>query len=73
MIRGLFRAKNRTSVLKSKDVEVGVKEYQKGDYELKHHHKIATEITLIARGRVKMNGVEYQKGDIIVIEPNEGE
>ncbi|WP_279041434.1 cupin domain-containing protein [Campylobacter helveticus] len=52
-------------------MEVGVKEYQKGDYEQKHHHKITTEITLIVRGRVKMNGVEYQKGDIIVIEPNE--
>ncbi|EGS7062477.1 hypothetical protein I4S52_001589, partial [Campylobacter upsaliensis] len=31
----------------------------------------ATEITAIIRGRVKMNGIEYQKGDIIVIEPNE--
>lgn len=71
MIKGWFVGDFEPSVLKSKDVEVGVKEYKKGDYEQKHHHKIATEITLIAKGRVKMNGVEYQKGDIIVIEPNE--
>ena len=36
-----------------------------------HYHKIATEITVITQGRVKMNGVEYIKGDIIVMEPGE--
>ena len=48
-----------------------LKEYKKGDYEEKHYHKIATEITVIVSGKVKMNGLEYSKGDIITIEPNE--
>lgn len=52
-------------------MEVAVKSYNKGDYEEKHYHKIATELTVIIQGRVKMNGVEYQKGDIIVMEPME--
>ena len=38
---------------------------------MKHYHKIATEITVIVSGKVKMNGIEYSKGDIVVMEPNE--
>ena len=51
--------------------EVAYKEYKKGDFEKKHLHKIATELTLITHGRVLMNGLEYKKGDIILIEPGE--
>jgi len=50
---------------------VAVKEYKKGDFEDRHYHKIATEITVIISGRVRMNGIEYSKGNIIVIEPKE--
>ena len=31
------------------------------DYEAKHFHKIATELTVIISGRVRMNGIEYGK------------
>jgi hypothetical protein len=50
---------------------VAVKHYKKGDYEGRHLHKIATEYTVIITGRVRMNGVEYGPGDIIVMEPHE--
>ncbi|GIU68974.1 MAG: hypothetical protein KatS3mg002_0210 [Candidatus Woesearchaeota archaeon] len=43
----------------------------KGDSEAAHYHKIATEYTVITKGKVKMNGKIYEKDDIIVIEPNE--
>jgi len=71
MVKGWFVGNFEPTLLKTNDVEVAVKEYKKGDYEEKHYHKIATEITVIVSGRVRMNGVEYSKGDVIVIEPNE--
>lgn len=71
MIKGWFVGNFEPSLLKTNDVEVAVKEYKKGDYEERHYHKIATEITVIISGHVRMNGIEYSKGDIIVIEPGE--
>ena len=71
MIKGWFVGNFEPTLLKTTDVEVAVKEYKKGDKEEKHYHKIATEITVVVSGRVKMNGVEYSKGDIIVMEPYE--
>lgn len=71
MIKGWFIGNFEPSLVKTNDVEVAVKEYKDGDKEAKHYHKIATEITVIISGRVKMNGVEYTEGDIIVMEPGE--
>lgn len=71
MVKGWFVGDFKPTLIKTQQVEVAVKQYCKGDLEGRHHHKIATEITVIVSGRVRMNGVEYVKGDIIVIEPNE--
>jgi quercetin dioxygenase-like cupin family protein len=71
MIKGWFVGNFEPSLLKTNNVEVAVKEYKKGDFENRHYHKIATEITVIISGRVRMNGIEYTKGDMIVIDPNE--
>lgn len=71
MVKGWFVGNFEPTLLKTNDVEVAVKSYNKGDYEERHYHKIATEITVVTAGRVKMNGVEYNKGDIIVIKPME--
>jgi quercetin dioxygenase-like cupin family protein len=59
------------SLFKTNDFEVAVKSYKKGDYEPKHFHKVATEITIITKGRVVMNFEVYNEGDIIVIEPGD--
>ena len=71
MVKGWFVGNFEPTVFKTSDVEVAVKEYRTGDYEGRHHPKLSPEITVIAIGRVRMNGVEYTKGDIIVIEPNQ--
>ena len=57
--------------LKTSDCEVACKHYKKGDAEDAHVHKIATEITLVSEGLVKMNEVIYKSGDIIVLEPGD--
>lgn len=71
MFRGWVVGNFDPSLWKTDDVEVAVKTYKNGDYEEKHYHKIATEITVIGTGKVEMNGVEYNSGDIITIEPGE--
>lgn len=71
MFKGWFIGNFEPTALLTKDVEVAVKKYKAGEYESPHYHKIATEITVITDGVVKMNGVTYTSGDIIVIEPNQ--
>lgn len=71
MVKGWFVGNFEPSILKTNDVEVAVKEYKAGDYEPTHYHKVATEITVISEGRVMMNEKTFNKGDIIIIEPNE--
>lgn len=71
MFKGWFVGDFDPTIIKSKDFEVAVKRYEKGDYEERHVHKISTELTVIVEGKVKMNGVVYEKDDIITINPNE--
>ena len=71
MFRGWVVGNFDPSLWKTDDVEVAVKTYKKGDYEAKHYHKVATEITIISKGRVLMNNELYEEGDIITIEPGE--
>lgn len=69
MIKGWFVGNFEPTVFKTADVEVGIKYYKPGDYEAAHHHKIATEITVVQKGIVEMNGVRYREGDIIKLHP----
>ena len=69
--KGWFVGNFDPSLIKTNDVEVAYKEYVKGDHEDAHFHKIATEITLIVEGRVRMNGEEYGSGDVLTIAPGE--
>jgi hypothetical protein len=71
MVKGWFIGDFSPTLWNTKDVEVAVKFYKAGDTEAAHYHKIATEFTVITNGIVEMNGVQYQAGDIIVIEPND--
>jgi mannose-6-phosphate isomerase-like protein (cupin superfamily) len=71
MVKGWFVGNFTPTLIQTNDIEVAVKEYRTGDRESRHFHKISTEITVIVIGRVRMNGVEFVKGDIVVIEPNQ--
>jgi len=72
LFRGWFVGDFDPSIFKTKNCEVAVKRYKKGDYAEFHHHKFSTEITMIISGRVKMLDTIYTEGDIILIEPKEG-
>jgi quercetin dioxygenase-like cupin family protein len=71
MTKGWFVGNFEPTLIRTNDVELAVKEYHKGDYEERHYHKLSTEITVICSGKVRMNGVVYAKGDIILIAPNQ--
>ena len=71
MTKGWFIGNFEPSLYKTNDVEVAVKSYKAGDHEQKHHHKIATEFTLVVQGTVKMFDREFSEGDIIVVEPGD--
>ena len=68
---GWFVGDFTPNILQSKDVEVGVKYYQAGDEEARHVHKVATEITVVVSGTVKMCDREFPQGSIIVLEPGD--
>lgn len=69
MTKGWFVGNFMPSLCVTNAVEVAVKHYQKGDMENAHYHKIATEITVVINGRVRMFDQVFTEGDIIVAEP----
>ena len=71
MIKGWFVGGFEPSVVQTNDVEVAVKHYKAGDKEEMHYHKLATEVTVIVSGRVRMCGLEFGPGQIVTLEPNE--
>lgn len=70
-IGGWFIGNFEPSLFKTNDVEVAVKHYKPGDYDQEHYHKIATEYTIIIKGKVRMLGTEYSEGDVLTILPME--
>ena len=71
MTKGWFVGDFSPAALRTEACEVAIKYYSAGDHEPAHFHKIATEITAIVSGRVRMSGVEWTAGDILTIEPGE--
>ena len=71
MVKGWFVGDFAPTAHGTDACEVAVKRYKSGDHEGRHVHRIATEVTAIVSGRVRMNGREWGEGDILTIEPNE--
>ncbi|WP_244574626.1 hypothetical protein [Cohaesibacter sp. ES.047] len=71
MVKGWFVGNFKPAAYQTTDCEVAVKTYRKGDKEKEHYHKMATEITLILNGRVRMCDAEWGDGDILVLEPRD--
>ena len=71
MTKGWFVGNFEPSLCKTNEVEVAVKSYKRGDKENAHYHKIATEITVVVSGKVRMFGKEWGAGDIIVVVPGD--
>jgi quercetin dioxygenase-like cupin family protein len=71
MNRGWFIGDFKPSILKTGLFEVGYKKYKTGDKEEKHIHRIAIEYTVVTKGIVEMNGIQYHEGDIVIVPTNQ--
>lgn len=71
MVKGWFVGNFEPTLYKTNDCEVAVKSYKKGDREEEHYHKIATELTAVVSGKVRMFGQIFDAGTVIVVEPGE--
>jgi quercetin dioxygenase-like cupin family protein len=70
-IGGWFIGNFSPALFENSNFEIAIKKYNAGQSESSHYHKIATEITVIVSGKVKMNENIYESNDIILINPNE--
>ena len=59
------------TIIKTPDFEVSVKHYTEGEYQERHVHYLADELSIIVEGSARMNGKVYKKNDIILIEKGE--
>lgn len=71
MINGWFVGSFSPTAYQTDACEVAVKNYKAGDKEEAHFHRIATEVTLILFGQVRMCEKNWGPGDIIVLQPGE--
>jgi hypothetical protein len=71
MVGGWMVGDFEPTCVKTSACEVACKHYEAGATEAAHVHRIAVEVTLIASGRVTMNGRTFSTGDIIVLEPGD--
>jgi quercetin dioxygenase-like cupin family protein len=71
MIGGWFIGDFVPSSFKTKNFEVCYKKHQKGENWPTHYHKISTEINLLVRGKMKIQGKILTEGDIFILNPFE--
>lgn len=71
MTKGWFVGQFSPSAFSTEACEVAVKYYAAGDSEASHYHGVATEITVIISGSVRMMDREWRCGDIVVLSPGE--
>lgn len=71
MVGGWFVGDFSPTVLATEHVEVAVKRYGAGDREASHHHRIATEVTVLVSGSARMRDAQLTAGDIVVLEAGE--
>jgi quercetin dioxygenase-like cupin family protein len=69
MVRGWFVGDFDPSVIRMTEAEVAIQRFAAGDVEAEHHHRAATEVTVIVSGRAVMCGREVTAGDILVLPP----
>jgi len=68
---GWFIGNFNPSLFKNEDFEVCVKNFKKGDVEAAHFQRVATEVTVVLSGSVRMGDHILQIDDILTIYKDE--
>ena len=71
MTRGWFVGDFEPAAHRTGDVEVAVKHFAAGEAEERHVHRVATEITAVVSGTVRMDRRDLGAGDVLTVEPGE--
>ena len=71
MVNGWFIGAFKPTAYETNACEVAVKSYKAGDHDQRHYHKVATEISLVFVGKIRMLDKDWESGDIIVVKPGE--
>jgi quercetin dioxygenase-like cupin family protein len=71
MTRGWLIGDFEPSILRTQGFEVGVLTHKKGEEWAEHYHKIATEYNVLIKGKMTLNGILINEGDIFILIPNE--
>ncbi len=71
MTRGWLVGDFAPTAHRSSEVEVAIKHYEAGETEPRHVHHVATELTAVVSGSVRMDGHELGAGDILKLSPGE--
>ena len=68
---GWFIGNFEPTIVKTKDFEVAYNNHPKGQNWPAHYHKKGTEITLLIRGKMEIQDIILNSGDIFVLKPYE--
>ena len=69
--RGWFIGDFPEAVVRTQDFEVCYQHNSQDYPTTDHYHKVITEIQLVVRGCLVVNGEEFRAGDICIIEPGD--
>jgi quercetin dioxygenase-like cupin family protein len=72
MVKGWFVGDFSPTAYRTAEAEVAVKSYRAGDTEEWHVHRVATEITVVVSGAVRMKDRRLEAGAVVRLEPGEG-
>lgn len=68
---GWFVGNFEPTLVKTSDFEIAVKKYSAGEKDPRHTHRVATEITYVAKGKCHFNDVVVEEGSIVQLNPGE--
>jgi len=71
MKAGWFIGNFQPNIYESKDFEVTIRHYLKGETEPRHYQRIATEITVIVLGRARMGDQILNPNEVLTVFPTE--
>jgi choline kinase len=71
MTRGWFIGDFEPSVFNTKDFEVGYLHHKKGELWQVHYHEFMTEVNVLIKGKMILNDLEINEGQIFVIHKKE--
>lgn len=69
--KGWFVGNFSPVLIPSRDFEIAVKWFNAGEKEAIHKQIVATEVTVVIEGNIKLGDQIFVKGDVILVPPGE--